>query len=170
MQPFLILSIKKAGLLFLCSSSMAESHSNLMVSPLLPAAVSTGLQFYWQDISGIGVLQRTGVYHIYPSWIRNTAKPSKAKGKHEQLAEWCLYYFYAGLYLTCQKSTLYFTDTSPSLQKCRFIILKIFYLNWKHLTFHNWVGGLYISHPVQSEGSEVFQFFMCRPWKCEGWL
>lgn len=57
---------------------------------------------------------------------------------------------------------------SPSLQKCRFMILKIFYWSWEHLAFHSWVEGLYISHPVQSEKKwsvSIFHVWTMKRWR-----
>lgn len=113
---------RKADLLFLCGSRMAlvQSHTNLMVSPHLPAAVNTWLQFC-QDC----LKHRNSTKIGCLSYLFKFNVPSQAKRKSgEHLAKWHLHYFYAGLYLTCQTPTLYFIDMPPSLQKCRFMIFE----------------------------------------------
>lgn len=150
---------------YFCGSSMAlvQSHTTLMVSPCLPAALNTWFQFC-QDC----LKHRNSMKIRCLSYLFKFNVPSQAKRKpDEHLAKCHLHYFYAGLYLTFQthlvfhrhvsqpsKMQIYdFENILPKLRAFNFVIeLK---------------GCIYLA---QSNLKKKWSFFMCRPWKGEGWL
>lgn len=127
-HPFFSSIFSKKTACFYCSPSMAmaQSHPCLIASPPL-----TWSSHFLTPIPLAGPPEAwtyTGSRGLsYSSLMCNNAKPNQAKGNQVN-SYWVLFiWFYVGLYLTGQTPTLYFTDTFPSLQKCRFMSLKILY-------------------------------------------